>query len=89
LPPLHQNDVDSERIRPRFERARPASDAAIALLDDKPRFPSSLATAKEATARSRHTQLRTLEERLIYLRELEELIATILKSVSEQRQADA
>jgi uncharacterized protein len=59
-------------------------DAAIALLDDKATVPFIARYRKEATGGLDDTQLRTLEERLGYLRELEDRRATILKSVEEQ-----
>ena len=48
----------------------------------------SLAIAKEATGSLDDTQLRTLEERLGYLRELAERRAVILKSIEEQGKLD-
>jgi uncharacterized protein len=59
-------------------------DAAIALLDDKATVPFIARYRKEATGGLDDTQLRTLEERLGYLRELEDRRAAILKSVEEQ-----
>jgi len=59
-------------------------DAAIALLDDKATVPFIARYRKEATGGLDDTQLRTLEERLTYLRELEDRRAAILKSVEEQ-----
>ncbi len=59
-------------------------DATIALLDDKATVPFIARYRKEATGGLDDTQLRTLEERLGYLRELEERRAAILKSVAEQ-----
>ena len=59
-------------------------DAAVALLDDKATVPFIARYRKEATGGLDDTQLRTLEERLAYLRELEDRRAAILKSVEEQ-----
>lgn len=59
-------------------------DAAIALLDDQATVPFIARYRKEATGGLDDTQLRTLEERLGYLRELEDRRAAILKSVEEQ-----
>ena len=59
-------------------------DAAIALLDDKATVPFIARYRKEATGGLDDIQLRALEERLGYLRELEERRAAILKSVEEQ-----
>lgn len=58
--------------------------AAVALLDDKATVPFIARYRKEATGGLDDTQLRTLDERLGYLRELEDRRATILKSVEEQ-----
>ncbi len=74
----------SERIARDLNARVQQVDAAIALLDDKATVPFIARYRKEATGGLDDTQLRTLEERLIYLRDLEERRATILKSVSEQ-----
>src|SRR5215475_6354057 len=58
--------------------------AAAALLDEGSTVPFIARYRKEATGGLDDTQLRTLEERLGYLRELEERRAAILKSISEQ-----
>ena len=60
------------------------TDAAIALLDDKATVPFIARYRKEATGGLDDTQLRTLEERLNYLRELEDRRAAICKSIEEQ-----
>ena len=62
----------------------PQVDAAIALLDDKATVPFIARYRKEATGGLDDTQLRTLDERLIYLRDLDERRAAILKSIEEQ-----
>ena len=62
----------------------PQVEAAIALLDDKATVPFIARYRKEATGGLDDTQLRALEERLTYLRELEERRAAILKSIDEQ-----
>src|SRR5687768_3205989 len=62
----------------------PQVDAAVALLDDKATVPFIARYRKEATGGLDDTQLRTLEERLTYLREMEERRAAILKSIEEQ-----
>jgi uncharacterized protein len=59
-------------------------DATIALLDDKATVPFIARYRKEATGGLDDTQLRLLEERLTYLRELDARRATILKSIEEQ-----
>ncbi|MDA8231020.1 MAG: Tex family protein [Magnetospirillum sp.] len=58
--------------------------AAIQLLDEGNTVPFVARYRKEATGGLDDTQLRTLEERLAYLRELEERRAAILASVAEQ-----
>src|SRR4051812_17848297 len=60
------------------------SDAAVSLLDDKATVPILSRYRKEATGGLDDTQLRKLEERLTYLRELEDRRAAILKSVEDQ-----
>ncbi|MGH8179067.1 MAG: Tex family protein [Steroidobacter sp.] len=59
--------------------------AAIALLDEGATVPFIARYRKEATGGLDDTQLRTLEERLSYLRELEERRAAILTSIDEQK----
>jgi uncharacterized protein len=59
-------------------------DAAIGLLDGKATVPFIARYRKEATGGLDDTQLRLLEERLVYLRELEERRAAVLKSIDEQ-----
>ncbi len=58
--------------------------AAVALLDGGSTVPFIARYRKEATGGLDDTQLRTLEERLGYLRELEERRTAILKSIGEQ-----
>jgi len=65
--------------------ARPQQiQAAAALLDEGATVPFIARYRKEATGGLDDTQLRTLEERLIYLRELEDRRAAILASIAEQ-----
>ncbi|ODS97927.1 MAG: RNA-binding transcriptional accessory protein [Lautropia sp. SCN 69-89] len=65
--------------------ARPAQvSAAIDLLDTGATVPFIARYRKEATGGLDDTQLRTLAERLGYLRELEDRRATILASIAEQ-----
>jgi uncharacterized protein len=59
-------------------------DATIALLDDKSTVPFIARYRKEATGGLDDTQLREIEERLAYLRELEDRRATITNSIAEQ-----
>ena len=58
--------------------------AAVSLLDDGATVPFIARYRKEATGGLDDTQLRTLAERLQYLRELEERRAAVLKSIEEQ-----
>ena len=58
--------------------------AAVQLLDEGASVPFIARYRKEATAGLDDAQLRTLDERLGYLRELEERRASILKSIEEQ-----
>ena len=58
--------------------------AAVALLDDGATVPFISRYRKEATGGLDDTQLRHLEERLGYLRELEERRASVLASIGEQ-----
>ncbi len=59
-------------------------EAAIGLLDEGATVPFVARYRKEVTGGLDDTQLRHLDERLIYLRELEERRATVIKSVEEQ-----
>jgi uncharacterized protein len=64
---------------------RPAQvSAAVQLLDEGATVPFIARYRKEVTENLDDTQLRTLEERLGYLRELEERRATVLASIAEQ-----
>src|SRR5688500_9187037 len=73
-----QRLADSRTVRlPRVE-------AASALPDGKAAVPCIARYRKEATGGLDDTQLRALEERLTYLRELEDRRAAILKSINEQ-----
>ncbi len=58
--------------------------AAVALLDEGATVPFVARYRKEVTGNLDDTQLRLLEERLIYLRELEDRRAAILASIAEQ-----
>src|SRR5690349_8595945 len=74
----------TERIASELNVRVPQVDAAIALLDDKATVPFIARYRKEATGGLDDTQLRLLDERLAYLRELEERRAVVLKSIDEQ-----
>ena len=58
--------------------------AAIALLDEGASVPFIARYRKEVTGGLDDTQLRNLETRLVYLRELEDRRATVLASIDEQ-----
>ncbi|WP_428852878.1 Tex family protein [Imbroritus primus] len=58
--------------------------AAVALLDEGATVPFIARYRKEVTGNLDDTQLRQLEERLLYLRELEDRRAAILASIEEQ-----
>ena len=62
--------------------------AAIGLLDDGATVPFVARYRKEVTGTLDDTQLRTLEERLGYLRELEERRAAVLESIRTQGKLD-
>ncbi len=59
-------------------------EAAIGLLDEGATVPFIARYRKEVTGGLDDTQLRSLDERLIYLRELDERRITVLKSIEEQ-----
>lgn len=73
-----------ERIAEELSVRTPQVEAAVRLLDEGSTVPFIARYRKEVTGGLDDTQLRTLEERLIYMRELEERRATILKSIEEQ-----
>ncbi|WP_313816710.1 Tex family protein [Cupriavidus sp.] len=58
--------------------------AAVALLDEGATVPFIARYRKEVTDNLDDTQLRNLEERLLYLRDMEDRRATILASIEEQ-----
>ncbi len=65
--------------------ATPAQvNSAVQLLDEGATVPFIARYRKEVTGGLDDTQLRTLEERLVYLRELEDRRAAILASIDEQ-----
>jgi uncharacterized protein len=75
---LHQAIATELNVKPN------QVEAAITLLDDGATVPFISRYRKEVTEGLTDTQLRQLEERLIYLRELEERRQTILNSITEQ-----
>ncbi|RXH33644.1 Tex family protein [Bradyrhizobium zhanjiangense] len=64
-------------------------EGAVTLLDGGATVPFIARYRKEATGALDDAQLRTLEERLVYLRELEDRRKAILESVREQGKLDA
>ncbi|MDP3290355.1 MAG: Tex-like N-terminal domain-containing protein, partial [Methyloversatilis sp.] len=65
--------------------ARPQQvNAAVALLDEGASVPFISRYRKEVTGGLDDTQLRLLEERLVYMRELEERRAAVIASIDEQ-----
>ncbi len=78
LPPI------TDRIAHEITANSRQVEAAVALLDGGATVPFIARYRKEVTGGLDDTQLRTLEERLGYLRELEERRDTILKSIDEQ-----
>ena len=87
-PPIKAPCTAELRIRKRIATEIGCRDdqaqAAIALLDEGATVPFIARYRKEATGGLDDTQLRTLAERLAYLRELEERRAAILASIGEQ-----
>jgi len=74
----------SQRIADELNTQERQVTAAIALLDEGATVPFIARYRKEVTGGLDDGQLRTLEERLRYLRELEDRRVTILKSIEEQ-----
>lgn len=74
----------SQRIADELNVKEQQVSAAVALLDEGATVPFISRYRKEVTGGLDDTQMRTLEERLRYLRELEERRAAILKSIAEQ-----
>jgi uncharacterized protein len=64
-------------------------EAAVTLLDGGATVPFIARYRKELTGALDDAQLRTLEERLTYLRELEERRTAVLNSIREQGKLDA
>lgn len=78
LAPIEHRIADELKVRPAQVKA------AIALLDEGATVPFIARYRKEATGELDDTLLRTLAERLGYLRELEERRAAVLASIEEQ-----
>ena len=78
LPPVAQRIADELNVR------LPQVNAAIGLLDDGATVPFIARYRKELTGGLDDAQLRLLDERLVYLRELEERREVVLRSIDEQ-----
>ena len=78
LPPI------AERIANEIVATTRQVEAAVGLLDGGATVPFIARYRKEITGGLDDAQLRTLEDRLVYLRELEERRTTVLKSIDEQ-----
>jgi uncharacterized protein len=78
----------SQRIADELGVREQQVEAAVTLLDGGATVPFVARYRKEATGALDDAQLRTLEERLNYLRELEERRVAILNSVREQGRLD-
>ncbi|KZL12999.1 Tex family protein [Pseudovibrio sp. Ad37] len=74
----------SQRISGEIGCAPGQVNSAVQLLDEGSTVPFIARYRKEATGGLDDTQLRTLEERLIYMREMEDRRKAIVKSIEEQ-----
>ncbi|HNC41937.1 MAG TPA: Tex family protein, partial [Nitrosomonas sp.] len=88
--PIQTNTLNSTQakiislIATELTAKTPQVSAAIKLLDEGATVPFIARYRKEATGNLDDTQLRTLQERLLYLRELEERRQVILSSIEQQ-----
>ena len=78
LPSITQRLATELNIRPQ------QVDATVALLDEGATVPFIARYRKEVTGALDDSQLRTLEERLGYLRDMEDRRASVLNSIEEQ-----
>ena len=78
----------NQRIAEELDVRAHQVDAAVDLLDSGATVPFIARYRKEVTGTLDDTQLRTLEERLRYLRELEERRAAVLESIRAQGKLD-
>ena len=83
------NDTISQRIARELSVRDQQVHAAINLLDEGASVPFIARYRKEVTGGLDDTQMRRLEERLLYLRDLEDRRQTILDSITEQGKLDA
>ncbi|MEA5445632.1 Tex-like N-terminal domain-containing protein, partial [Gammaproteobacteria bacterium AB-CW1] len=81
--PLSRHNI-SQRIADELKVGRSQVDAAVGLLDDGATVPFIARYRKEATGSLDDSQLRELEQRLGYLRELEDRRESILEAIEEQ-----
>lgn len=87
-PDTQQHRSINQRIADELGARPDQVGAAVALLDEGSTVPFVARYRKEATGGLDDAQLRTLEERLRYLRELEERRAVVLESISSQGKLD-
>ncbi|MBC3192684.1 RNA-binding transcriptional accessory protein [Pseudonocardia sp. C8] len=87
-PDTRQHRSINQRIADELGARPDQVGAAVALLDEGSTVPFVARYRKEATGGLDDAQLRTLEERLRYLRELEERRATVLDSIRQQGKLD-
>ncbi len=80
---LHMTNIN-QRIAQELSVNYQQVASAVALLDEGSTVPFIARYRKEVTGGLDDTQLRNLELRLTYLRELEERCSTVLKSIEEQ-----
>ena len=74
----------SQRIADELNVNLKQVEAAVGLIDEGATVPFIARYRKEVTGGLDDTQLRTLDERLIYLRELDERRLAVIKSIDEQ-----
>ncbi|MBP2368811.1 Tex family protein [Pseudonocardia parietis] len=88
LPDTQQHRSINQRIADELGARPNQVGAAVALLDEGSTVPFVARYRKEATGGLDDVALRTLEERLRYLRELEDRRATVLDSIRQQGKLD-
>jgi len=81
---MANEDVIIKTIAGELNLAAQQVTATIALLDDGNTVPFIARYRKEVTGSLDETQVRAIESRLAYLRNLEARKATVLKSIAEQ-----
>lgn len=78
-----------QKIAEELQVSQAQVNATVELLDQGDSVPFIARYRKEVTGALTDTQLRDLQERLLYLRELEDRRTTILNSLAEQKVSDA